>query len=166
MKLRISILLLLSLNIFACTSQNKERKFLVKKPTHTSKQGKARGYLHANIKEVYQTDEHLTLQVILSPIKSLTGVELKWQLPEHLKLLAGDRTQQVDLTAGQQHISEISVDKDNIQQGDKIFVFATKVMNGERHGATYSYIYRDKVNQKQGLQLKKADSKKSKKILE
>ena len=126
--------------------------------------GKSKGYFQIKFQSIDNGNGDITLTADIIPRKKMMQTKVRWKLPEHLLIIGGEKTSTLDFQVSQPQQVSITFEKQRLKENDQIILFVTKVMNGENHGASHSFIYHEKNNvESSGIRQK---TKKHRKFIE
>ena len=129
--------------VAACTqgqSRVSKKNFL--KNHHSGKTfGKSTGYFKIDITSVDFENDQVQLVAKITPLKSMTDVDFKWTFPKNIALVSGEKQGSLDLSNKSESQVTLVFDKDSVEEGEQFFFFAYQMQNGERHGASKSFIF-------------------------
>lgn len=148
-KMKLLSLIVIAISTTFCTSQKpivSKKGFLGHAKNHKS-YGKSAGYFQAHLKEITNTSDVLTVQATVTPQRLIDQTVVEWQFPEHLTMVDGDSKSTADFSDNSKKIFEVSFNKDQLKPGDQIFLFVYKMIDGEKHGISESFVYQNKVDQ-------------------
>ena len=105
--------------------------------------GKSKGYFQTNIQSSDSGNGDLTFVATVHSQKDFQQAEVRWKLPDHLKIISGEKEAVVNFKAGEKKELKVTVDKALLKEGDHIILFVHKTMRGEKHGTSHSFIYKE-----------------------
>ena len=126
---------------------------------HKAHMSKTRGYLNVSVVEKDRDDTSIRLIATVSPHRDFAGSEIHWQLPENAIILNGDKDLETDLVKEQDQSFELTLDRNSLKDGEKIFVFAYKNVNGERLGTSSLIVYKENPEATLEVQSKTSNKK-------
>lgn len=143
MKYLISLLFIFSFS--ACTQgQSAQKSKFLNSHNHDSKKlSKTRGFINLSLEEVSRDETSILLKANISPLRDMSSTFIEWQVPDSAIISEGIEEQNLDLQANQNIESTIRIDKSSLKNGEKIFIFAYKMKDGERHGSSAVLVYDD-----------------------
>lgn len=129
--------------LMACTNATipSEPKFLQKHLSSHKPAGKSRGYFHIAMESKPTDDDILELSAVIKATQDFSPTTLEWQIPPHIEIVDGEKSQTTSFTAGESKTVAIKLRTSTIQKGDAIFVFSYKIQDGERYGASSNYVH-------------------------
>ena len=134
--------------------------------SHTHSHGKARAVLQSDISVLESKDGSLKLTAHIMPFKDIHNIEIEWKLPEHVHILQGSQRGSIDISEKSNQKQILSIEKDSLKEGDRIFFFAYQMKEGERVGSSAQYHHTQQPAQKKQLNFKKFSEERKRKIIQ
>ena len=119
MKFFTVVFLILLTSVFEVSYAGGKHKFLDTGNTHSSMK-KTRGFVHLNIVEVRRDENYIYLKAEISPQRDMPSSQLKWQLPEGVKVAEGSEEEISHLKAHKTVFSDIVIEKESLKDNSPL----------------------------------------------
>lgn len=103
--------------------------------------GKSTGYFRIEIKTNSKIDGQIEFIAEVTALKNMGSVDYEWKLPDSLVPLDGPLKNQLDFIGKGSHQVSIQLRTQDLKDNDQIFFFVYQMKNGERHGASKSFVF-------------------------
>jgi len=148
------IFFLIVILTISCEEANLPAHALADKPqskflnsgTHGHTKSKVRSYYQVEVKPLNSAAGEVLLQADIMPHSTHPNTHVEWKLPRDMKPRRGSVHATFDAQAGVAGQFQILLDKDQLQEGDQIFVFVYHLIDETRYGLSQSYVYSTKIN--------------------
>ncbi len=140
MKYRNILLTITLLSVFTIAMSSREQESRPA-PEPVKVSGKSLGYFQVGISMTESGSDAITLTAQVLANRPMENSEFQWKLPGNAEVLSGRESGEIDIKKGAQEELSIELSKDKVNEGDQVFLFVYKMVNGERHGVSHSYVF-------------------------
>lgn len=104
------------------------------------------GHMILEIQPSSPDSSTLLLSAGINPLEDFGLAQVEWKVPESVSVQEGLVQQQMELKQRQTYRISLTLSVDSLKDGDQIFLFVYKMINGEKHGTTTSYTHHSSEN--------------------
>lgn len=142
MKNVFSIFLLLLIS--ACTqsqSNPSDKSFLGSQIKREVTSSKSTGYFRVTLNSQNLANGKIQLNAVITVQRSMKQADFEWKLPSSISVIEGDLKNHLTFDQSPSQTVSIQLSEAEAMAADPIFFFVYQVKNGERHGASTSWLY-------------------------
>ena len=136
-KLLVTILLIFS------TSANAHKSFLRETNTPNQlKKMKTGSSYYVELTEKDEKHDHIRLELVIVNRSGNEAADVEWKVPDSWNIIQDERQTQANFSTHSKVTQSIVIDTKSMKYSDQAFIYVTRTINGEKNGATVSYIYK------------------------